>query len=137
MNYPHDYLPALLTEVAEQFGLKAAMELARDWGGKEIKLPKHPHGSIWAERIDIDVLKFLCDKYGASKITIPIGPWTSEAKRKRYLEELAVKHSNNDAADIAGVHWLTITRARKRAKRKAEREGDIKKHTLPLFKDMP
>ncbi len=133
MNTEYEYLPALLTEVAEEFGLKVALELAAEMGGQLIKLPVRPEKSVLAEKMGIDVLKFLCERYGSVHTMIPLGPNKKEAERKLRLEEIALKYSNNEGARIAGVHKETISRARKRARWRAERQKDNEKKQLKLF----
>ncbi len=83
--------------------------------------------------MDIHILKFLCERYGNIQIIIPLGPNAKEIARKRYLEELALEYSNNKAAQIAGVHKETISRARRRALWRKQREKDKEKKQLQLF----
>ncbi len=133
MNDYDEYLPALLTEVAEEFGLKVALELAAEMGGQKISVPLKPEKSILKERIGIDLLKFLCKRYGGEQIIIPLGPNKEESERKRFLEQLSLEHSNNEGAKIAGVHRVTISRARKRARWRQDRLIDKEKNQLKLF----
>lgn len=123
-NLDYDYLPMLLAEIAEEFSLKQALLLAAELGGQKIKLPLKPEKSVLAEKMDIHILRFLCERYGNTHVIIPLGPNTKEIERKRYLEKIALEYSNNQGAKIAGVHRETISRARKRAHWRKKREKD-------------
>lgn len=129
----YEYLPMLLAEVAEEFSLKQALLLAAELGGQKIKLPLNPEKSILAEKMDIHILRFLCERYGNIHVIIPLGPNAKEIERKHYLEQLSIEYSNNKAAKIAGVHRETISRARQRVRWKEQREKDKDKKQLKLF----
>ncbi len=69
------FLPSLLREVADKFGIDPALRLAEAFGGQQVKLPRRARiDHTLARRVGLGVHAWLVEHYGGERITIPMGP---------------------------------------------------------------
>ena len=123
----HD-LPGLLGELVEVIGLEATLQLADQYGGIQVDIPRRARPDHWLVRcIGQEKSDALC-RYmtiidadgrakGARGVLIPRGPMGLMRKAKRRLaQEIAAGRSVREAARIAGLSertgWYVAARIR-------------------------
>lgn len=84
---PNLHLPHLLREITDRYGLEAALLLAKEFGGKIVKLPltARPDHPI-AVLVSQEVLTWLVEYRPGQPVTIPMGPRHPDKIRAAYRE---------------------------------------------------
>lgn len=126
MNAPaHPPLTGKLAEIAEAAGVAAALKLARELGGRELKLSAVPGGKL-ARIVGQEAAEAIVEAFGrGEKITVPMAHLRgARGRREAVARMLANGVSTARAAEAADVHERTARRARNRPA-----------PTLPLFDD--
>lgn len=111
-------LPPLLAELASVAGVGRALQFAREFGGRKIKVPfkmadDHPFvvalGRAGAEH--------LAELRAGDSLVVPLGPaGTTAEARRRLAKALLDGGSINTAAAAAGLHHRTAQRMRRKIK---------------------
>jgi hypothetical protein len=131
MTEPSDriWLPHVLFELAETFGLPVALRFAAEFGGRRLAVPEEAHGDHpVARQFGIAVLEWMIDQWGPQNLLIPLGPQSSYNRRIGEIRRLL--QAGEDAATIVravGCHERTIFRHRRTLKerRQDERQGAL------------
>jgi len=99
------FLPSLLRQVAERFGLEPALRLAEAFGGQQVKLPRCARiDHALARRVGLGVHAWLVEHYGGERITIPMGP--------RHPDKVRAAHRLAEVARLTGLGHSTAEIAR-------------------------
>lgn len=120
-----DTLQRLIGAVGEE----RARLVCKAYGGQRRKVPAGTVRASWLrDLLGDEGAQAVIDAFGAGEITIPMGPWSGPAARRRAV----ASGLNNDlstakAAALAGVHERTAWRVKARQK---SAPGE-----LPLFPD--
>lgn len=124
MNDPvQPALTGKLAEIAEVAGVAAALKLARELGGQELKLSAAKGGKL-ARIVGQTAASAIVEAFGVGeKLTVPMAHLRgARARREAVIRLVAQGLSSAKAAQAADVHERTARRARKRPT-----------VTLPLF----
>jgi DNA-binding CsgD family transcriptional regulator len=127
---PPRYLPALLRDMAETFGLPVALRFAELWGGRYLHLPAvaRPEHPV-AQALGVAVLEWLIAGHDAfARIVVPRGPSSDAAVRAaRAAELIAAGASANEIAAQTGLHVRSVHRAKARLRdaAAAARQGQL------------
>lgn len=122
---PQIWLPQLLYDIAEKFGLTVALRFAAAYGGKRLYIPEklrpdHPVSRDYGP----DLLAWLIARWGGTDLMIPLGP--SSSYRHRIAEIQRLLRAGEDSATIIrviGCHERTLYR-HKAALREGARVDD-------------
>lgn len=126
MNAPaHPPLTGKLAEIAEVAGVAAALKLARELGGRELKLSAVKGGKL-ARIVGQDAATAIVEAFGrGEKMTVPMAHLRGAgARRAAVAKMMAEGASTATAAEVADVHERTARRAKSRPL-----------PSLPLFDD--
>ena len=130
---PRPWLPHMLFEMAESFGLAVALRFGAEFGGSRLAIPEKPHDDhAVAIMFGMDVLVWLIGRWGNSKPLVPLGPHSSY--KRLIAETRRLLQDGEDSAAIiraVGVHERTIYRHRKTLR---ERQQDHRQGSLDLKK---
>lgn len=112
------FLPHILFEMADKFGLPTALEFAVQYGGRHIYLPKAAHaGHEVAQKFSIELLGWMIEKWRDGDLLIPIGPQSTHAQLNRKIRAMAVSGvAASDVTRAVGCHERTVYRHRQRAR---------------------
>lgn len=118
-------LTGKLAEIAEAAGVSAALKLARELGGQELKLSARPNGKL-ARIVGQEAACAIVEAFGrGEKLTVPMAHLRgARARREAVAQMLAGGASVSQAAAAADVHERTARRAKNRPPK-----------PLPLFED--
>ncbi len=116
-------LPILLKEIAEETSLKSAMEFAMEFGGQRIHIPKpqNMEKSKLFEKIPLEVMIMLCDRYAGETIEVPA--WSArslKARRARIIKLLKEGKSLNQIAKETGATIRTVSNIKKNLKQQKD-----------------
>ena len=123
------YLPAILMEIKERFGMEAAHEFGKRFGGLRIYVPKvagkrHPI----AQAIGLEGMRWLADGYGGEHLDIPPGQNSAFLRLWRTIDGMIEEgYSANYIARFVGCSRKSVIR---RKARLIEKKGPL---PLPLF----
>lgn len=114
------YLPGILREIADAAGEAAALQLAREMGGQEMKFSDRP-GSALARIVGDEAAVKIVKAMGRDKRTIPMAGLRGAGGRRAAAARLmapvcdgGLGKSAAEAARLTDVHERTARRARKR-----------------------
>jgi hypothetical protein len=121
------WLPNLLREMADAFGLDVALAFARRFGGRYLHLPKaaradHPVASA----VGVEVLAWLIARHDQlERIVVPKGPNAVRAQRVAAVREMTAAGRSAEAiAAAVGMHVRDVHRARAKVREaEAARQG--------------
>ena len=127
------WLPHMLFEMAEEFGLAVALRFGAEFGGHRLPIPEKPvDDHPVAAAFGMDVLVWMIKRWPKSNPLVPLGP---HSPYKRLIAETRrLLQDGEDSAAIiraVGVHERTIYRHRKALN---ERCQDGRQGTLDLKK---
>lgn len=83
-------LPEGFRGVAEDIGIKAALALIAEWGGRKVTVPANP-GEPLRKRLGNDACAQLCDKYSGARIHVPSITGASRRARDRAIQGARVE----------------------------------------------
>ena len=109
-------LPDLLARVARACGRATALALAKEFGGVVVDVPKKPspHHKL-VRAIGIEATEKLIDLFGNGPLTVPLGPFKSQAKaREATRQNLRAGMSTMKTARAVGIHERTVRRVRRK-----------------------
>lgn len=111
----HPPLTGKLAEIAEVAGVSAALKLARELGGQELKLSDRPDGKL-ARLVGQEAAVAIVEAFGrGEKLTIPMGHLRgARARREAVARMMANGASVSQAAAAVDVHERTARRAKNR-----------------------
>ena len=128
----------MLHEIAEVAGLDAAVQLAREYGGTEVSIPRQVAGDHWLVRcVGAKAAAKICDHYcvrdadghavGGFRIYVPLAGTGIMA---RTIAELARALETQDlsvraAARRFGVSDRTVKRLQAKMRRGSDRQGSL------------
>lgn len=119
-------LPGILGEIEDVVGTAAALKLARERGGTEMKISGRPGGAL-ALIVGDEAAAKIAELLGPQKFTIPMANVRGRAARQAAVARaLAGDTSASKAALLNDVHERTARRIRKKMKAPG---------ALPLFRD--
>lgn len=122
-------LPGILGEIEDVAGTEAALQLARERGGTEMKFSGRPGGALAQIVGDAAAVK-ITELLGAQKYCIPMATVRGERGRREAAAKLVASgFSSAQAALAVGVHQRTVERLRSPTRSASE---DPK---LPGFED--
>ena len=127
MNAPaHPTLTGKLAEIAEAGGVRAALQLAREMGGRELKLSARPGGKL-ARIVGPEAARKIVDAMGAEKIVIPMAHLRGQAGRRAAVARMLDSGATvSQAATAADVHERTVFRVKGQGRRPdADPTGDL------------
>lgn len=109
------WLPHMLFELYEVFGLGLALRFGAEFGGRRLSIPEavsedHPV----AQAFGVEVLAWLIKRWGKESPTVPLGPHSSY--KRLVAETRRLVQGGEDAATIiraVGCHERTIYRHRR------------------------
>lgn len=117
----HDYLPAVLAEIAEVAGIAAALAIADARGGTRVHFPARAPDEHWLPRlVGREAADKLCAHFrvtmsGGVTVLVPLGPKNFYKRARRRAGEMFAKGSSNaEVAKAIGVHCRSIERYRAR-----------------------
>lgn len=122
----HQWLPHLLRELADAFGMDVALAFARRFGGGTLHIPREakPEHAI-ARAAGIEVLRFLVDRYASDRVVVPLGPTSLMRVQMRRADELIAKGASLlEVARETGLHVRTVSRIKARQS-VIRRQGDL------------
>lgn len=113
------FLPALLFDMKEAFGLGKALDFAREFGGQQIylSLPAEPEHPV-AVAFGLDLLVWLIGWHkGGGALVVPMGPASSHGRHQARQKALIRKLLRDGASTVtivraAECHERTIRRHR-------------------------
>ncbi len=119
-------LPGILGDIEDVVGTAAALKLARERGGTEMKISGRAGGAL-AQIVGDEAAAKIAELLGPQKFTIPMAHVRGRAARQAAVARaLAGEASASQAALLNDVHERTARRIREKLK---------KPGSLPLFKD--
>ena len=116
MTDPIDSLPGVLAEVARATSLKVALQLASEFGGTNVWIPKHPTAETQLARcVGVAAAERISKVMGHGWLLVPLGP-LSQCARKHAAIARALRsgQSNSQVARDKGCHIRTVKRHRSR-----------------------
>ncbi len=118
-------LTGKLAEIADVAGVSAALKLARELGGQELKLSSAKGGKL-ARIVGQEAANVIVETFGrGEKLTVPMAHLRGQRGRREAVAKLLAQGvSTSKAAAAADVHERTARRARAQTSQ-----------TLPLFDD--
>lgn len=109
-------LPGILGQIEDVVGTAAALKLARERGGTEMKFSGRRGGALARIVGDLNAAK-ITDLLGAEKYCIPMATARGERGRREAAAQLIAKGATTREAALAvDVHQRTIERLRGRCK---------------------
>jgi len=106
--------PDVLRRVAEACGLAAALTLARSHGGRELYVPLPEgidEGHPLAQTLGLATARKAASVLSHGKLIIPMGPFTSQARRKVALRKMKAEgRTIREQAAALGLHQRTVER---------------------------
>lgn len=101
-------LPPMIQEIIRLIGYTKTMELVREFGGQELRIPKTDEGDAWAalsEVIGLRAMKILANEFGGEMLYIALCDKAVRADRSRrmisrYDTLLSNGHSGRAAVSI-------------------------------------
>lgn len=125
------WLPHLLFDLAEAFGLAAALRFASAYGGRRLAVPKEVHEEHPIARdFGLPVLAWLVARGPGERILVPLGPQSSYTHRIGEIRRLL--REGEDPATITravGCHVRSVYYHRRALR---ERDADDRQGTLDL-----
>lgn len=128
---------AWIDELERDLGQAAAMRLLVNAGGQRRDIPKRADGSVLAREVGVDVVAWLADRFGGTKLDIPSMRGRerqdlSNRLRAAILEDGLTRpvRSANVIANEFGVTAAWVHKLRSRMRREFEIEPE-----LPFFDD--
>lgn len=111
------FLPYLLLEMKEAFGLGLALRFASEFGGTTLSIPRKPSpGHAVTQRFGAPVLDWLIANHPGKdgQLEVPLGPFAGSRGRSWLVlrQALAEGKSVRQAARLAGVTLRTARRHR-------------------------
>jgi hypothetical protein len=117
-------LPGVLGKIAEVAGEAAALQLARELGGHELKISGRAGGKL-ASIVGDEAAAKIAEALGPEKITVPMAGLRGAAARRQAAARLMAQGvPASKVAQACDVHERTAWRAKAKAPAK-----------LPLFED--
>ncbi len=105
-------LPGILGEIEDVAGTEAALQLARERGGTEMKFSGRPGGAL-ARIVGDTAAAKITELLGTEKYCIPMASVRGERARREAAAQLVAKgFSTAKAALTVGVHQRTVERLR-------------------------
>ncbi|MFN3858402.1 MAG: helix-turn-helix domain-containing protein [Caulobacter sp.] len=105
-------LPGLLGRIAEIAGEAAALNLARELGGQELKISGRPGGKL-ARIVGDEAAAAIADAFGPEKITVPMAHLRGQkGRRAAAARMMAAGATVTQAARACDIHERTAWRAR-------------------------
>ncbi len=122
------WLPHVLFELAEAFGLPLALRFAAAYGGRRLQIPAKVHADHPVARdFGAPLLAWMIERWGSQQLPIPLGPHSSYTRRIGEIRRLL--RDGEDAATIVrmtGCHERTIYRHRRTLKERDDgRQGAL------------
>lgn len=113
---PIDSLPGALAEIARATSLKAALQLARDFGGTHVWIPEHPTPDTRLARcVGLSAARKISQVLGRGSLLVPLGPLSHGARKHAAIaRELGKGKSASQVARDQGCHLRTVRRHRRR-----------------------
>ena len=111
------WLPHLLFEMAERFGLDVALRFAELHGGTLVYLPvRAAPGHEIAREFGAEVLAWLIEHQGGGqRVLVPMGPSQSQAQREAAVRSLTAQGlTKSQIARRLGMHVRTVSAIRAR-----------------------
>lgn len=82
-------LPGVLVDVATVAGVRAALELAAEFGGRRLYIPKRMHvDHPIARAIGMEAAPKLAALWPAERVLIPLGPCADGARKRAHIRKL-------------------------------------------------
>lgn len=110
-------LPALLAEIAEVAGLKAALQLAAERGGNRVYIPERAADDHWLVRaVGREAADMICAHFAVPsgiELEVPRGPTGRQAEHYRRLSQLIAEGApSGQITHELGISRRTVTRHR-------------------------
>ena len=116
-------LPGILQRISEVAGQAAALKLARERGGCEIKVSGKPGGAL-ARIVGDEAAAAIAAEFGPEKITVPMAHLRGQRGRREAAARLFAEDKTESQVALAvDVHCRTARRVRRK----------VRQSKLPLF----
>jgi hypothetical protein len=108
------WLPTVLFDIAQVFGLGRALTFAGEFGGRRVYIPKTPAGGAKiAAAVGHDLLEWLVERYGGENLLVPLGEHSGYSQRIAQVRRLVDQgESASTITKVAAVHRRTVQRHR-------------------------